>query len=151
MADPATLDAKFKTFIPEDAVAAARPGRPVSDAQRSAWISAISTYKKLHDSGVKLLDGTDALMTSVFFGPSVHWEVQFYGLAGLAPIDVLRMATIAAAESVGASADLGSLEAGKLGDVVLLDASPLDDLANTMKIWRVIKGGHVFDPATMRK
>jgi len=151
MADPATLDAKFRTFIPEDAVAAGRPGRPVPDAQRSAWISSISTYKKLHDTGVKLLDGTDALMTSVFFGPSVHWELQFYHLAGLAPIDVLRMATIDAAEAVGASSDLGSLEVGKLGDVVLLDANPLDDVANTMKIWRVIKGGNVFDPAMMRK
>jgi imidazolonepropionase-like amidohydrolase len=90
-------------------------------------------------------------MTSVFFGPSVHWELQFYHLAGLAPIDVLRMATIDAAEAVGASSDLGSLEVGKLGDVVLLDANPLDDVANTMKIWRVIKGGNVFDPATMRK
>jgi len=151
MADAATLDTKFRTFIPEDAIAAARPGRPVSDAQRSAWITSISTYKKLHDTGVKLLDGTDALMTSVFFGPSVHWELQFFGWAGLAPIDVLRMATIQAAESVGASADLGSLEAGKLGDLLLLDADPLADIGNTMKIWRVIKDGHVFDPATMRK
>jgi imidazolonepropionase-like amidohydrolase len=151
MADAATLDTRFRTFIPEDAVAAGRPGRPVSDAQRSAWISSISTYKKLHDIGVKLLDGTDALMTSVFFGPSVHWELQFYNWAGLAPIDILRMATIEAAEAVGASSDLGSLEAGKLGDVVLLDANPLEDVANTMKIWRVIKGGNVFDPAMMRK
>jgi Tol biopolymer transport system component/imidazolonepropionase-like amidohydrolase len=151
MADAATLDTKFRTFIPEDAIAAARPGRPVSDAQRSAWITSISTYKKLHDTGVKLLDGTDALMTSVFFGPSVHWELQFFGWAGLAPIDVLRMATIQAAESVGASADLGSLEAGKLGDLLLLDGDPLADIGNTMKIWRVIKDGHVFDPATMRK
>jgi imidazolonepropionase-like amidohydrolase len=61
------------------------------------------------------------------------------------------MATLSAAESVGASAEIGSLEPGKLGDVVLLDANPLDDIANTMKIWRVIKGGYVFDPATMRK
>jgi imidazolonepropionase-like amidohydrolase len=61
------------------------------------------------------------------------------------------MATIVAAESVGAAADLGSLEPGKFGDVVLLDANPLEDISNTMKIWRVIKGGSVFDPATMRK
>jgi imidazolonepropionase-like amidohydrolase len=151
MADAATLDTKFRTFIPEDAVAAGRPGRPVNDQQKTAWLNSIATYKKLHESGVKLLDGTDALMTSVFFGPSVHWELQFYNWAGLTPADVLRMATISAAESVGASAEIGSLEPGKLGDVVLLDANPLDDIANTMKIWRVIKGGYVFDPATMRK
>jgi Tol biopolymer transport system component/imidazolonepropionase-like amidohydrolase len=151
MADAATLDTKFRTFIPEDAVAAGRPGRPVSDQQKTAWLTSIATYKKLRESGVKLLDGTDALMTSVFFGPSVHWELQFYAWAGLTPADVLRMATISAAESVGASAEIGSLEPGKLGDVLLLDGNPLDDIANTMKIWRVIKGGYVFDPATMRK
>jgi imidazolonepropionase-like amidohydrolase len=151
LADPATLDAKFKTFIPEDAIAAARPGRPVSDAQRTTWINGITAYKRLHDNGLKLLDGTDALMTSVFHGPSVHWELEFYSWAGLSPIDVLRMATIDAAETVGASADLGSLDPGKIGDVVLLDANPLEDISNTMKIWRVVKGGNVFDPAAMRK
>jgi Tol biopolymer transport system component/imidazolonepropionase-like amidohydrolase len=151
LADPGTLDSKFRTFIPEDAIAAARPGRPVSDAQRTAWINGIAPYKTLHQNGVKLLDGTDALMTSVFFGPSVHWELQFFSWAGLPTIDLLRMATIVAAETVGAGADLGSLEPGKFGDVVLLDANPLEDISNTMKIWRVVKGGSVFDPATMRK
>jgi len=73
MADPATLDTKFRTFIPEDAIAAARPGRPVTDAQRTVWINTIATYKTLHQNGVKLLNKTDTLMTSVFFGPSVHW------------------------------------------------------------------------------
>ncbi|MGE0127919.1 MAG: hypothetical protein AB7U82_07560 [Blastocatellales bacterium] len=56
-----------------------------------------------------------------------------------------------AAESVGASADLGSLEPGKLGNALLLDADPLQEIKNTLKIWRVVKGGHVFDPATMQK
>jgi len=149
VSDPSALDTKFRTFIPEAAIPA-RAARP-SDAQRTAWINGITTYKRLNDMGVKLLDGTDALMTSVFHGPSVHWELQFYNWGGLAPIDLLRMATIVAAETVGAAADLGSLEAGKVGDVVLLDANPLEDIANTMKIWRVVKGGNVFDPATMRK
>lgn len=77
--------------------------------------------------------------------------MQFFGWAGIPAIDVLRMGSIAGAESVGASADLGSLEPGKLGDVLLLDANPLQEIKNTLKIWRVVKGGHVFDPATMRK
>ena len=100
--------------------------------------------------GVKLLDGTDALMTSIFFGPSVHWELEFFGDADIQPSDLLRIATIGNAETVGASADLGTLETGKLGDVVLLDSSPLENIHNTMKIWRIVKAGQVFDPATMR-
>lgn len=52
---------------------------------------------------------------------------------------------------VGASADHGSLEPGKIADLVLLDADPLANLKNTTKIWRVIKYGHLFDPAMMRE
>ena len=152
LADPEMLDAKFRAFIPEDAIKAARPGRPVTDAQRAAWIEAtLVPIRKKHEAGIKLLDGTDALMTSVFHGPSAHWSLHFFGWAGIPAIDVLRMGTIAGAESVGAAADLGSLEPGKLGDVLLLDADPLQAVRNTLKIWRVVKGGHVFDPATMRK
>ena len=72
------------------------------------------------------------------------------GDADIPPSDLLRIATLGNAETVGATADLGPLETGKLGDVVLLDANPLENIRNTMKIWRVVKAGQVFDPATMR-
>jgi imidazolonepropionase-like amidohydrolase len=64
--------------------------------------------------------------------------------AGIPPIEVLRIATERSAEWVGAGRLLGSLEPGKLADVVLLDANPLDDIANTQTIWRVVAGGRVF-------
>jgi len=150
LSDPATIDTKFRTFMPEDEIKAARPGRTVSDAQLAGWKNSLAAIRRVHEGGVKLLDGTDALMTGVFHGPSVHWALQFYSEAGIPAIDILRVGTIGAAETVGASADLGSLEPGKLGDVLLLDADPLANISNTMKIWRVIKGGHVFNPATMR-
>lgn len=144
------LDAKFRTFIPDDSIRAARPGGTVSDAQRAAWKNSLSVIRRAHDSGVKILDGTDSLMTGIFHGPSVHWELQFFNDADIRAIDVLRIATTGAAEAMGSSASLGTLEPGKLGDVVLLDANPVENIRNTMKIWRVIKGGQVFDPATMR-
>jgi hypothetical protein len=147
---PPAIDEKFRTFIPSDAISAARPGGTISELQRAAWRNTLSLTLRAHRSGVKLLDGTDALMTGVFFGPSMHWELQFLNQADISAADVLRIATVGAAETEGASAELGSLEAGKIGDVLLLDANPLDDIRNTMKIWRVIKAGNVFDPATMR-
>jgi imidazolonepropionase-like amidohydrolase len=58
---------------------------------------------------------------------------------------VLRLATADAAAAVGAE-DLGTIAPGKLADLVLLGANPLDDIHNTETIWRVIKGGWLFDP-----
>ena len=62
----------------------------------------------------------------------------------------LRIATKDAAEAVGAQDDLGTLEPGKLADIVLLDKNPLEDIKNTQTIWRVIKGGWLFDPEKLR-
>jgi imidazolonepropionase-like amidohydrolase len=86
----------------------------------------------------------------VFFGLSLHWEIAQFVDAGFPAIDVLRMATEGAAAQVGASADLGSLTPGKLADVVLLDRNPLENIRNTQSIWRVVKGGRVYDPAKLR-
>jgi imidazolonepropionase-like amidohydrolase len=147
---PPAIDAKFRKYVPEDAIDAARPGGTVGEAQRNAFRGALAQILRGERLGVKLLDGTDALMTGVFFGPSMHWELQFFSEADIPNIDVIRIATLGAAEAVGAAADVGSLEPGKLGDVVLLDGNPLEDIRNTMKIWRVVKGGQPFDPAAMR-
>ncbi len=80
----------------------------------------------------------------------MHWELEGFADAGIPLIDILRFATQYAAETVGAGDDLGTLEVGKLADIVLLDANPLEDIKNTQTIWRVIKGGFVFDPEDLR-
>jgi imidazolonepropionase-like amidohydrolase len=100
--------------------------------------------------GVGLLAGTDTPEHLAFAGVSLHWELEHLARAGIPPLDVLRIATQEAASAVGAGADLGSLEPGKFGDLILLDANPLEEIRNTQAIWRVIKGGWVFDPAELR-
>ena len=104
--------------------------------------SILAAYRR----GITLLPGTDYGP----HGPAVHWELDFFAEAGIPPLDVLRFATQASAETVGAGDDLGTLEIGKLADIVLLDANPLEDIRNTQTVWRVIKGGWVFDPAVLR-
>lgn len=105
-----------------------------------------------YTKGIPLHAGTDSPDNHHFALPglSVHWEMGFLAQAGIPPLQVLRIATRNAAEAVGAERDLGTLEAGKLADIVLLDANPLEDIRNTEKIWRVIKGGWVFDPEGLR-
>ncbi|MFZ2906118.1 MAG: amidohydrolase family protein [Cyclobacteriaceae bacterium] len=150
LGDSTNLDKKFRTFTPEEELKAARPGRIPSDAQLAAWKGTLANLRRIHNSGVSMLDGTDALMTGVFHGPSVHWVLSFFSDAGIPNIDVLKIGTIKAAESVGAASDLGSIETGKLADLILLNADPLLNINNTLKIWRVVKDGVVYDPETMR-
>jgi imidazolonepropionase-like amidohydrolase len=104
--------------------------------------------------GVRLLAGTDVYLPGegeqAFVGSALHWELEHFVELGFQPLDVLRIATHDAAETVGAKADLGALEVGKLADIVLLDADPLEDIRNTQSIWRVIKGGWLFDPEELR-
>jgi imidazolonepropionase-like amidohydrolase len=113
--------------------------------RRSTQLSVIgAAYRR----GVRLYAGTDAPYGPVP-GASLHRELRSFVDADIPALQVLRIATQHAAEAVGAGDDLGTLEAGKLADIVLLDANPLDDIRNTQTIWRVIKGGWVLDPEEM--
>lgn len=108
-------------------------------------MSLLARVGEAHRRGVKLNAGTDPPNPECFFGPSLHWELARFVQAGLTPLEALRMATEEAAAAVGA-ANLGTLAPGKIADIVLLSADPLQDIHNTEAIWRVIKGGWLFDP-----
>jgi Tol biopolymer transport system component/imidazolonepropionase-like amidohydrolase len=91
-------------------------------------------------------------------GLGMHWEMWAQagdglpaGRAAMAPIDVLRASTIVAAEKLGYGPDLGSVELGKVADLVVLDADPLADIHNTTTVRWVIKNGELFDAETMRQ
>ncbi|MEE8257797.1 MAG: amidohydrolase family protein [Acidobacteriota bacterium] len=114
---------------------------------RGAWVERLGRIRAAHHRGLKPLAGTDY---GCFYGASLHWELEYFVQAGIPPLEVLRVATQEAAAAVGAEDDLGTLEPGKLADIVLLDKNPLEDIRNTETIWRVIKGGWLFDPDKLR-
>lgn len=96
-----------------------------------------------HD-GVRLLLGTDALNTGVVPGFSTHDELAELVAAGLTPYEALRTATVNAGEflaPIGASRSAGSITVGQRGDLVLLDANPLDAIENTRRIFGVVIRG----------
>lgn len=82
-------------------------------------------------------------------GLGYHWEMWAYEMGGMTPVEVLRAATIDGARIVGIDQDLGSIEAGKLADMVILDANPLENIRNTERIDRVIKNGRMYDGDTL--
>jgi Tol biopolymer transport system component len=82
-------------------------------------------------------------------GLGYHWEMWAFAMGGMQPIEVLRAATIDGARIVGVDQDLGSIEPGKLADLVILDANPLDDIRNTVSIDRVVQNGRLYDGDTL--
>ena len=83
-------------------------------------------------------------------GLGTHWEIQaLAGPGAMTPHEALRSATIHGAAYLGMEADLGSIEAGKLADFVVLERNPLDDIANTDSVRQVVKNGALYDAATL--
>jgi Amidohydrolase family len=101
---------------------------------------------KLYRAGVPLLAGTDAPEPQVTPGFSLHQELELLVGSGLTPAAALRAATLHNAMALRQEKHLGMLAAGKLADIVLLTADPLQDIRNTRKIELVIRGGLVTRP-----
>lgn len=82
-------------------------------------------------------------------GLGYHWELWAVASGNMDNLDAIRVATIIGAESIGLDGDLGSIEVGKLADLVILNENPLDDLRNTNSISHVMKNGRLYDAATL--
>ena len=105
-----------------------------------------ANLKAMHDGGAIVAAGTDAGNIGTLHGPSIHRELRLMVEAGLSPREVLIAATRNAAQVFASEPEFGTLESGKLADLLILNANPLEDIANLERIDRVVKGGEVLDP-----
>ena len=103
----------------------------------------------MQKAGVGILAGTDTSNPYCMPGFSLHDELGLLVKAGLTPMEALQTATLNPARFSGSEKDFGTIEVGKVADLVLLDANPLDDIANTKKINSVIYGGKLFPRAEL--
>lgn len=147
-------DPKLSAFVPEDVRRVVKSvwGAVDVKALRGLWFEQLAQIREAYRRGVKLHVGTDAqFWQMVYPGSSLHMEMELFAQAGLTPFEVLRLTTIEAATALGVQDDLGTLEVGKLADIVLLDRNPLLDIKNTQAIQLVIKDGWVFDPTELTR
>jgi len=82
-------------------------------------------------------------------GIGYHFEMWGLAMGGMRPFDVLHSATVVGAQAIGHLKDLGSLEAGKLADLQVLDRNPLESIRNTNSVRFVMKNGRLYDAATL--
>ncbi len=140
--------------IPEDVrrAWAASAARVVSDPVPSEtafgeWTRFLTG--RMHQRGVPIGAGTDTPIYMAIPGYSLHTELEQLVAAGLSPLEALRAATVRPAEFFGIENDIGTIDPGKRADLVLLDADPLSDIANTRQISGVISKGRFYDPAEL--
>lgn len=105
-------------------------------------------YKLVNDmnkAGVNLLAGSDTPIYGIFFGSSLHEELVLLVEAGLTELEALQAATVNPVKYLEQTELLGTVEQGKLADLLILNANPLEDIENTTKIYAVISNGNLYD------
>jgi hypothetical protein len=146
LADPALSSYypdDFRTEVTETRARTVAEGE-VGERRKRSYANMIKFHKMLIDAGGKPLIGGDTNGTKLS-GFVVHDEMEIWQEGGMTPAQILQAATKWVAEGMKKDADYGSIEAGKVADLVILNADPLADIANTRQIDRVVFDGKVID------
>ncbi|HEX3876748.1 MAG TPA: amidohydrolase family protein, partial [Bryobacteraceae bacterium] len=106
-----------------------------------------AVLRALYAAGVPIVAGTDKAVP----GHSLHRELELYVQAGLTPMQVIQIATSGAAKVMRVDREVGTVEAGKRADLILVKGNPLERFSDLRRVAKVITGGRVYDPAELWK
>lgn len=123
----------------------AQSAQAVIDQGRKDFEMAMKNAKALVDAGVNVAFGTDTGPPGRFAGFFEHWEAELMVEAGISPMRIIQAWSRDSSEALEIDKDFGTLERGKVADLVVLDANPLADITNTRKIHAVYLGGKKFE------
>lgn len=151
-------NAKLRRFMPHASLDARTrrrgPGAGGSPGQAGWFLDEEYVFprhaqfvKKMLEDSARVAVGSHGQLQ----GLGYHWELWAMAFGGLSNHDALRAATIYGAEAIGMGKDLGSIEAGKLADILVLDADPLEDLRNSVQIRYVMKNGRLYEAETLNE
>jgi len=151
---PLIRDTTPPWFVAELKAEAARPLTQKEKEDVGSWGPEFEevkkNVKKLVDSGVLLAAGTDAPYPGIFQGESIHHELELLVSAGLTPLQAIHAATYNAARIMKAENDWGSLQAGKLANVIVVSGNPAEQISDTRNIEIVVLEGRVLDRQSLR-
>jgi len=144
--DPSRIDDRFRALFPPYVVAEMeRQAKSIAPKDFDALTQVVrpmgDLVRRIVKGGGIVIAGTDSPIFP--YALAYHTELEIFQEAGLTPFEVLQTATMRAAEALGEGANLGSIEAGKLADLVIVTDDPLTDIKNARKVRTVIKNGEV--------
>jgi amidohydrolase family protein len=142
---------RLADWAPDNDVFVKRFAAADSEGRLRLYRRLVELVGALNRNGVEFLAGTDLGRPFIFAGFSLHDELCLLVQAGLTPGEALKAATYNPAKFLGMLDRLGTVEKGKLADLVLLDANPLKDIHNTQKIRAVVLNGRYLDRAVLDK
>jgi len=140
-------DARLTAFVPRRILDARARRRTMAPDEEYNHINNARVAKDLRDAGVTVHIGAHGQRE----GLAAHWELWMFAQGGMKPMDVLRAGTIDGARYLAMDKDIGSLEPGKLADLIVLDRNPLENIQNTHSVRYTVVNGRVFDSATMNE
>jgi imidazolonepropionase-like amidohydrolase len=126
-------------FVPTLAIAWAN-----KDTYPDVFTGLKRTFKKLHGAGVNIAAGTDSGTPGVVIGKGLHKELELMVEAGISPMEAIVAGTRNAADNMAKSSELGTIESGKLADIIAVSGDPLKDIRDTREIKLVIKDGEIL-------